>query len=633
MLFFECLLGAPPPDGTEPSPPTHEVGSVDVQAEVEVGWRLVSVHGSEAAFDEDQNLDSSLLLRAFTLRATPHEGEASPAFDRFELSGAGVGDPWSSFRLDTQGSGVHALGRWDESRFTVSGNESDLHSFDFDRQRGSLRFEPADPRGGWRTGIDLEYGHRDGFGVSTHDVDILHFVSGVPVKLDEETKGVHGDLAGPIAGFDARFDAGIEDLDANQRRAFTAPSPVDPMATQTEDFGAKGRGTSAVASTRWRRAFGTSGLSTDFGIDWQRAHVDWNGTDRESGIFFTIDDTFERLTREDTRGRERSFEADWGWRWQLAREFALRTRFTRTDEVEHASVAHDIFLTEMDVPLPEQLLHEGSIDESRLGLVEAGLEATPLPWAELDVSVEYARERALIQRTFEDQVLESLHQTVEHRGVEGSLDCELGRDFDLVLASGYRIAPTNTPVTSLNFTFEDERGTSESAQLRWRPAPGWSGSLGARHRENVVHELGRRASTDSATLALAASPSEEWSAAVSGSLRHYDLSADTIMIVLDPFPTVFPTQVDFSGTEAVVTGSCSYQVAPGFRPAASASVVTSRGDATFDFESLALDVPASLGRGWSGGVELRFWHFDGGKFEANASYDALAATVYVKVAL
>ncbi|MBI1850536.1 MAG: hypothetical protein HYR85_09355 [Planctomycetes bacterium] len=133
MWVVAGLLGTQPPDGTEPTLPLHEIGSVDVQAELEIGWRIVS----------------------------------------------------------------------------VSGNETDLHSFEFDRERGSLRFEPADPRGSWRTGIEPDYGHRDGFGISTHNVDILHFVGGVPVKLDEKTKGVHGDLAGPIAGFDTRFDAGI----------------------------------------------------------------------------------------------------------------------------------------------------------------------------------------------------------------------------------------------------------------------------------------------------------------------------------------------------------------------------------------------------------------------------------------
>jgi hypothetical protein len=137
-----------------------QLGPFELSGAATLGLLFFDVDGNGAQFDEDLNLERGLFLRDLSLAGRRAPGAAGP--ESFSLDALGIGTRSTSARAQTSWAGVDLLARYGRGQYTGT-SESDVHSFDFEREQGSLSLSHEASAGNLRrAGIELAFGHRDG---------------------------------------------------------------------------------------------------------------------------------------------------------------------------------------------------------------------------------------------------------------------------------------------------------------------------------------------------------------------------------------------------------------------------------------------------------------------------------------
>lgn len=612
--------GSAAQDGPHPS-------GFDLSGGATIGWRWIGVDGSRRQFEEDLNLDSGAILRA--LRIEGERPRGSGGLEHFLVDARGIGDPWTAYRMEARSAAVKAIATFDRSEF-AGNTEDDFHPFDFVRERGRLRLESARDSS-VRAGVELLYGHRDGLSVGTRSV-AFDFVSGMPIRQEDETWGVAGDVGFEAFGWDLALEGGIERLRTRDARSFSAPAPSDPTETQTEDFRAHGDAVTIRSSARARRTFDEGRLAADVGVEHRVTEGDYAMHVFETGVLSLPGELFERTTDSDAEVVDRFFQVDAGVRREVTPDFAWRARVERVETREHGDVMRTILFEEPPGSPPSQLDERESLTfESRLTLVEAGIEAGLSPGVDLDLLLEAGRDHEEVLVTFDGLPQAILDDTLDRLGGRAALSIEASRATTLVLEAGYELAPTHNPSGQALLELEDERGLFASARARWRPRPGVTVTTKLQHRARDIEAFGSHYESNSLSVSGTWAASERWSADAMYTLRLYDLAADTMKLFLDPFPTQFPDRVFFRGAQNVLSGSLRWAVTPSFAPRISASAAATSGDADLSYGALLVDLPWERSKGSTIGVELDLRRFDvSGTSRAN-DYESAALVIYARV--
>ncbi|MEZ5598236.1 MAG: hypothetical protein R3E84_17980 [Pseudomonadales bacterium] len=195
----------------------------DLHADVEIGYRTLSLDGDAGKYDQHVNLHSGLRLTGASLRYTPGAGD-SWWLDELDVSAAGLGgDPFQDIRLDLRKFGSHRL-RYQHTRadyvyadvFTDPGavsasasNGGDFHHFDYQRTHDQLDLEVR-PGERLRLLLGVDRYRRDGDSTTVLDLSREEFHLDKPA--DETSRALH-------VGVEYRWDAAVLTLDQRWRRA------------------------------------------------------------------------------------------------------------------------------------------------------------------------------------------------------------------------------------------------------------------------------------------------------------------------------------------------------------------------------------------------------------------------------
>lgn len=615
--------------GAEQDAPQAEPARADApfSGEIVLGWRFVDVDGSRTQYDEDLNLDSGLVLREFRLEGRRMKGTSE--FDSYLLSVYGVGDPQTSALAEVSGSALKATAGYDRTVFEGKAVD-DLHPFDFERESARLRVESTrETPNDAHAGVEVSAGRRDGVSVGTRATRI-GFIGGGAVRQEDETLGARADVGFEALGLGFEIEGGVQGLRSRDHREFSAPSPVDPTFTQTDNFSAEVDSTAVEGSLRARRKYDSGKIAADLGVEY--AEINGNGQmDDDETALFSPGDPYQLTTDADSDLVEHRFQADAGIRRQVSPDFAWRARLESVYEKSGGDLTTDTMLEEPPGSPPSQLTRQTSLFfESQIYLVELGLETALSYCADLDLSIEGGVDHQTVRDVTDNVPTGVIDQDLEEYGARASFSMETSRETMLTLEAGYELAPTHDPVGQTLFSLEDERGAFASARMRWRPRPGivLNGSL--KHREREIEAFGSRYESNSLTVSGNFAPSERWSADAAYSLRVYDFSADTLIVLIDGTPQQTPATVSFQGVQNVLYGSVSYEVASFLRPRLGASGVESSGDAEIRYGSLVLDLPWKLEKDLTLGAEVDLHHFDSTGGTPGTDYDSTALLLYVK---
>jgi hypothetical protein len=612
----------------EPAQEGPPPSSSEFSGDVTLGWRFVDVDGNRDQYDEDLNLDSGFVLRELRLEGRRKRGASE--FDSYLLRVYGVGDPQTSALAQVTGSALQATGTY--TRTTFEGKaEDDLHPFDFERERASLRVESTrDVPNDAHAGVEVSASRRNGIGVGTRATRV-GYIGGGNVQQDDETLGARADVGFDAFGLSFEIEGGVQGLQSRDHREFSAPSPVDPTFTQTDSFRAEVDSTAVDLGARARHKFDGGKLAADLGFEY--SEITGNGVmhDDETALF-APGDPFRLTTDAQSDLLDRWFEADAGLRRQVSPDLAWRLRFEHVDEESGGSVVTDTLLEEPPGSPPSALTQQQSLFfESEVQLVELGLETAISSSADLDLAVEGGIDHETVRDVTDGVTTSLFDDDLEQFGARASLAMEASLKTSFTLEAGYELAPTHDPVGQTLFSLEDERGAFAAARVRWRPGPGiaWTGSL--KHREREVEAFGSRYASNSLSVSGSFAPSARWSADAAYSMRLYDLEADTFVVLLDGGPVQTPATVSFQGVQNVLSGSVSYEIARVLRPRLGASAVATTGDAEVRYGSLLLDLPWKLESDLTLGAEVDLHHFDSRGDSPGDDYDSSALLLYVKV--
>ena len=512
-------------------------------------------------------------------------------------------------------------------RASLPGNaQDDFHPFDFDQQRATLRIENrAESEDDVHAGIEATWRERDGMSFGSRNIG-FGFVSGFPVHQRETATGLSADLRAPVAGFDVALDGGLESLDTRARDQFALPSPVDPAATETEDAGEDGSGTTNRIGLRARRSFGDD-VVADFGARYTSASMDSSLLSSETGILFSIDDPIVRVRTGDASATARDFDADVGLRWSMATGLALHVRARESRETEDGSSVTHIDLTEGGTMFSVTQPHDTHF-ERRTSSVEGGAEMALSELWDLDVSASYGHDHETIEDKNYDTVVHAFDGGHDEFGGSARLSVDATDDCTLSIAGGYELDPTETTADQSIAEFGNDTARFAELRARWKPERGVSvaGTLRHEHRESSAFHS--QAQIDSFSLAAGWAVSPEWSADASWIMRVQDSSADTTQILLTPLPEQVPVTVTFDGVQQIVSAGLSKALNPRLRPRFALSGSISNGDSSYDYESVSLDVPYRAREHLTVGTQIDLHRFDGDSRLDASDFRSAALVLY-----
>jgi hypothetical protein len=640
LLAARLLAREAPADDTPASertttspPPPEDVrhtsfGSYELSGEAALGLHLLDVGGNEAQFNEDQNLERGIFLRDLSVSGKRVAGDSGPA--SFSLEALGIGTNAASARAETSVDGIDVRARYAHTRFSGT-STTDIHSFDFERETGSLSLA-RDAHDGTvrRAGVELTFARRDGFTLGTRSVN-NGFVSDVPVDQDERRLGAAGQLGLRLGEFELDLAAGVEDLDTRDRRSFQAPHPRFPQRQVSEDFAADTDGLAHHGSVRLSRACLAGSLDVDAGVAWHVVNADGTLDRHETGIFNDPDLPFVSDTQGDTDFDGRALSTDAGLTWEVADETEVDLRFTHEHERDDGLLVRTVTLDELTGDPPTvSTLADDVHHESRLELLEAGVRAPLGRRIDVDLSLEAGREEIEVEDVSDQIVVRRFDGTVDRFGGEGRLSAEMGLAQTLELAAGYGNLPTESSRIGVEFTFDDTRTSFGSLAWRWRPRADASLSSEIKHEQRESDAFGSEGEFDSLSLSGSTALESRFSLDASFTYRTFDSKADTTFIVSNPGPTQIDGTVSFEGIQRIASAGAAWEATDVLHPRLWASLSQGSGDGSFDYGAFDLDVPYRLSARFELGGDLSWIRFDGDDSLSARDYDAWVLTLYAR---
>jgi hypothetical protein len=552
------------------------------------GVRALAVNGSQEQFDETWNLDPGLVLRELSLdgeRPTP----GGPP-EHLSLRAYSLGDPDSSARADWRRDDWSLDALYTRSDFHGAAQD-DLHAYEMERERAGLHWQTGRAGGAepsLRIGFDWSQAESISFGSRSVD---FGFVAGFPVHRDERTLGTSAELGLPLCGFETSSRAGYEHGTQHDSDHFRELSPSDPAFVQTEDYAADAQRDAWLAGTRWRRRGVLPGLDLDFGVDW----LDHDGTlDMdldESGILFSADSPFVRTTAGSGDVHARVLDWDAGLALDLGQGRSARARFRQYEHTEDGAITLDSILVENGGPPSEQVGVTTTHHASRGTLIELGY-ATPLgETTELDVGGQIGREHLNVEEDFNGGPVKRFDGDLDEAGGAAALAWDASARWRFTLRAALDVTPSKAGEPNFFLVFKDERERALELSGRFKPAPGTSYTARAKIASREIESFGSH--YGSAVLSLSGnwSSSPRWSTDAAWSLHVIDYDADTNVLLLDPFPTLFPAHARFLAQENVLDFGTQWNASERFQPRLAAALSLGSGDVEYAFEHASLDLP------------------------------------------
>jgi hypothetical protein len=614
----------------EDPPPQHpHLGPYELAGAAAIGWRLFDVDGNDAQFDEDRNLERGIFLRDFDLVGTRAPADSGP--ESFRLTALGLGTRNASLRGRTSYAGMAALARYDRSHYAAT-TSTDVHSFDFERERGSLSLTREADGVLRRAELELFVGHSDGFRLSSRSFT-RGFVPGVPAQQEERQRGAEGKLKFDLGGVGLELELAAEDLDARDGHRFQAAHPIFPQATVSEDFAGDAEGLAYRGGVRLRRALAERALELDAGVSWEALGNNGTFTAHETGIAFndpSLPFVSDTLGEMDFDGRK--LAADAGMTWKLAGAAEADFRYRHEREAEDRHLDQTVSLDELmgDPPtvstFPDDSRHRSSLDQ-----VEAGLSTPVAERVDLELVLEVGREEIDVLDVSNMTVVRQFDDSVWIYGGEMRCIAETGPASTLEFDGGYGVRPTEgTLIGGVSFTFDDTRTRFEALRWRWRPGEG--ATLGVEARHEIRHNAGfdSRGAFDSLSASGSARVARAVFLEAALGYRKFNLEADTSVLTLNPTAVPISSQVFFQGSQNLVSVGATWDIDEALRPRLSASAFLGSGDGAFDYEELALDVPYRISGALEVGGELGWLRFDGEETLDARDYEAALLTLYVR---
>jgi hypothetical protein len=611
--------------GAEPPPPPPRLGEYLLNGSATFGWRTVGVHGSREQFEEDLGLETGAVIRDFSLEGIRGDGSGWPRSWSFDA--LGVGDPATSISGKVEGSGARILGNYQRTHFE-GGTESDIHDFDIERERASLRVEhPARAGESLHGGLQVFWEHSDSLSMLSQTVD-LSFVSPVPARVDAQTLGVGGDLGWTAAGWDLALDAGTSWDQSRDRRSFALPSPLDPTTTQTEDFAGDLDGQGWTGGLRASRPL-SSRLALDLGARGGTSEHDGDLSMFQSGVLLGPGDDFTRDTQADADLHSSGYSIDAGLEYELSDSVDCFTRAWSVTENEQADLDQHIVLVETGVQSVIDLADRSHFD-STLNMLEAGVEAELSPSADLTVTARAGREQVDLLETVEEVVSREFDGYLDRYGADAALTLRPATDVTWSVSGGWGVDPAHNSFSGTGFAYDDDVAFHAETSLLSRTSAGSSWTAKLSHREYESRALDTTSAIDALGVSLARSLAKDWTAQGSLTLRHLDLEAETTELL--NFVQV-PVTITHDVLQVLASGMLGWTVNARFAPSVSLSLALSSGDADFDTLAARIDLPYRVTDKSELGLDLQGWIVDAENSLDLEDYDALAALVYVRTSL
>jgi hypothetical protein len=642
MTWIESLLAAslelakvevrrlqdePVPQATNPAvEPTAapRLGDYSLTGSATFGWRTVGVHGSREQFEEDLGLETSAVIRDFSLQGIRDGAGAWPSTWGFDARG--IGDPATTVSGKLEGDGARVLGSYQRTHFEGS-SESDIHDFDIARERATLRVEhPAQAGESLRGGVQVFWEHTDSLSMLTRSVD-FGYVSPLPARLDSRTLGVGGDLGFDTAGWAISLDGGTSWDQVRDRRSFALPSPSDPDTIQTEDFAGDLDGMNLEGGLRAERPL-TSDLSLDMGARGGTGEHDGDLSMLETGVLFEPGANFTRDTEGDSDLNSSGYSFDAGLEYEVSDDLQCFTRAWNVREKEHATLDQHVVLVELGGQSEIDLADRSHFD-STLFMLEGGVETKLSSKADLTVTGRTGREHVELLETVEEVVSRQFDGYLDRYGADAVFALRPATGVTWSLSGGWGVDPAHNSFSGTGLAYDDDIAFHAETSLISRTAAGsWSAKLS--HREYESLALDTNSAIDALAISASRSPGEDWMVQGALTLRLLDLEAETTELL--NFLQV-PVTVRHDVFQVLTSGTVSKRVNDRFEPSLSLSLALSSGDAEFDTLCTRIDLPYRVTDKSELGLDLQGWIVDAEESLDLEDYDAIAAVIYVRTSL
>jgi hypothetical protein len=607
----------------------RRLGRYDAEGSASVGWLFFDPDGDRAQAREDLNPDRGPQLRDLVLEAEAVEPGEGP--EAFGLRVLGLGANDSSLRSSADFGALSIASTYDRSRWRAT-SDSDLHPFDVERQRASLTLEHSRRSGALRrAGLDLSWGQRDGFVLGSQAVNFT-FVDDVPVRQVERSLGAGAQLVLALGPWRLDFQAGIEGLDARDRRSFSAPDPNEPSFTLSEDFAADQDGRAQRIGARLERDLSAE-VSLEAGLAWRAARHTGELALSEVGNFNDPSLPFLRDTAADSELETRDFEGELGATFRLDEETELELGVLHEHESEVGELVQTVTLDEMMGGPPSMSTFVDTVDHaSDLDLLRASLWRALGERADLELHGEVGRAEIDVLQVGDGTTLRAFDGSERVAGARAEVGVETGAHSELELSAGWGVHPTETSKLGVFFDFDPTTQRSLAASWRWRGSDQATLDLRLSREDRSAQAFGLRSIVDAASIALARRLGERWRVDASLGLRSFERESDTTYLSIGPGGiSVVPGVAEFEGEQLILSGGFDLELTAAVHPRLRASLVSGGGDASYDLARVDLGLPWRIRPGLEVGAELGWTRLTGDEALQASDYEAGIAFVYLRV--
>jgi hypothetical protein len=602
--------------------------AAELTGEVSVGMRFVDIDGNRLQFGEDLNFDEGAYLRSLVLEGAAPEGFGG--IERFVLRMSGVGDPNTRFGLETVGGPWKTGARFDRDRF-IGNAHDDLHPFDVRRDRGSLSFAYAPAGSASRSSLDLSYLERDGLALGSRSVG-FSFVRGFPVRREERDLAANGSWRTSFGATHVEVGLGVDQTRSRDSYDYTLATPLFPTDPVSEEFAAEIDGQGRRGELRLERELG-SRLRFDGGLEWGEGERRGDRRSRALAYSFVPNLPFASDTQSDLENDFSEVSGDLGAAVRLGEDAELELRYTRSREEASGDLLDTVVRDELMGDPPSTAQFASSLDsDSRVDLFELGLSTAAGEAVLVDLGVQWAREELFTREVVEGTTTRFFDGDLDELGAEGAVSVELGPAWSASLSGGRVRRPTETSEPSVEYRFDDERSTFAELGGDWRPGPRTKVSAQTRYEHLESKPFDEKGDAARHAVSLSAEAPRGWTWNGSFVYRTTEREARRTDIFFDPLTgfTLVPGLATFDGIERTLTASAACEVTPEFAPRLGATGSIATGDSAFDSYTGSLTLPWRARQDLELGLEALWIEFEGQGLLADATYDALVLTVYVR---